>query len=94
MGCRRSREIVLRGLHQADEHILQRGVHAPDAVAAVGLQRGQHAQQRGIILLAVGVGVIGMVDNFLRPILLSGRTTMNGLLVFISLMGDARDNFQ
>jgi predicted PurR-regulated permease PerM len=41
----------------------------------------------GIILLAVGVGVIGMVDNFLRPILLSGRTTMNGLLVFISLMG-------
>jgi predicted PurR-regulated permease PerM len=42
---------------------------------------------RGAILIAVGVGVIGMVDNFLRPILLSGRTTMNGLLVFISLLG-------
>ncbi len=41
----------------------------------------------GIILLVVGVGVIGMADNFLRPMLLSGRTTMNGLLVFISLLG-------
>jgi predicted PurR-regulated permease PerM len=42
---------------------------------------------RGVILLAVGVGVIGTSDNFLRPILLSGRTTMNGLLVFVSLLG-------
>jgi predicted PurR-regulated permease PerM len=42
---------------------------------------------RGAILLAVGVGVIGMADNVLRPLLLSGRTTMHGLLVFISLMG-------
>jgi predicted PurR-regulated permease PerM len=37
--------------------------------------------------MAVGMGVIGMADNVLRPILLSGRTTMHGLLVFISLMG-------
>ncbi len=42
---------------------------------------------RGIVLVAVGIGVIGMADNFLRPMLLSGRTTMNGLLVFISLLG-------
>jgi len=42
---------------------------------------------RGIILVAVGVGVIGMADNILRPLLLSGRTTMHGLLVFISLLG-------
>lgn len=42
---------------------------------------------RGVILIAVGVGVIGMADNVLRPILLSGRTTMHGLLVFISLLG-------
>ncbi len=42
---------------------------------------------RAAILLVVGVGVIGTVDNFLRPLLLSGRTTMNGLLVFISLLG-------
>jgi predicted PurR-regulated permease PerM len=42
---------------------------------------------RGVILIAVGVGVIGMADNVLRPLLLSGRTTMHGLLVFISLLG-------
>jgi predicted PurR-regulated permease PerM len=41
----------------------------------------------GIALIAIGFGVIGLVDNFLRPILLSGRTQMNGLLVFISLLG-------
>jgi predicted PurR-regulated permease PerM len=42
---------------------------------------------KGIILVAVGVGVIAMADNVLRPLLLSGRTTMHGLLVFISLLG-------
>ena len=44
---------------------------------------------RGIVLVGVGVGVIGMADNILRPLLLSGRTTMHGLLVFISLLGGA-----
>jgi predicted PurR-regulated permease PerM len=42
---------------------------------------------RGLTLLAIGAGVIGLVDNFLRPALLSGRTRMNGLLVFVSLLG-------
>jgi predicted PurR-regulated permease PerM len=42
---------------------------------------------KGVVLVAVGVGVIGMADNVLRPLLLSGRTTMHGLLVFISLLG-------
>ena len=42
---------------------------------------------RGLILVGVGVGVIGTVDNILRPLILSGRTEMNGLLVFISLLG-------
>jgi predicted PurR-regulated permease PerM len=42
---------------------------------------------RGITLIAVGAGVISLIDNVLRPILLSGRTQMNGLLVFISLLG-------
>jgi predicted PurR-regulated permease PerM len=42
---------------------------------------------RGITLLVIGAGGISMIDNFLRPILLSGRTQMNGLLVFISLLG-------
>lgn len=42
---------------------------------------------RGVILAGVGAGVISMADNVLRPLLLSGRTSMHGLLVFISLMG-------
>ena len=42
---------------------------------------------RGIALAVIGAGGISMIDNFLRPILLAGRTQMNGLLVFISLLG-------
>ena len=46
---------------------------------------GQYA--RGIILIVIGAGVVGLIDNILRPVLLSGRTQMNGLLTFISLLG-------
>lgn len=42
---------------------------------------------KAIILIAVGAGVVGLVDNILRPALLSGRAQLNGLLVFISLLG-------
>jgi predicted PurR-regulated permease PerM len=42
---------------------------------------------RGIALSAIGAGGISLIDNVLRPILLAGRTEMNGLLVFISLLG-------
>lgn len=42
---------------------------------------------RGLILVAIGVGMIGMVDNVVRPLILSGRTQLNGLLVLISLLG-------
>ena len=42
---------------------------------------------RAIALIAIGAGVVGLIDNILRPILLSGRSKMNGLLVFISLLG-------
>ncbi len=42
---------------------------------------------KAIVLTAIGAGVIGMVDNFLRPVLLSGRTSVNGLVVFIGLLG-------
>ena len=42
---------------------------------------------RALILIGIGAGVIGLVDNILRPVLLSGRTQMNGLLIFISLLG-------
>jgi predicted PurR-regulated permease PerM len=42
---------------------------------------------RGLILIIVGAGIVGTVDNLLRPALLSGRARLNGLVVFISLVG-------
>jgi predicted PurR-regulated permease PerM len=42
---------------------------------------------KGIILVLYGVLVISMVDNFLRPIIVSGRTKMPTLAVFFSVLG-------
>ena len=40
-----------------------------------------------MILVLVGVLGIGMVDNVLRPLLLSGRTSASGLVIFLGLLG-------
>jgi predicted PurR-regulated permease PerM len=42
---------------------------------------------RGVILIVIGVLGIGMADNVLRPLLLSGRTSASGLVVFLGLLG-------
>jgi predicted PurR-regulated permease PerM len=42
---------------------------------------------RGLVLIGVGVGLVGMADNILRPMLLSGRSSMNGLTTFVALLG-------
>lgn len=42
---------------------------------------------RGIILAAICSIVVGTVDNFLRPLLISGRAEMSTLLVFIGVLG-------
>lgn len=42
---------------------------------------------KGITLLVLGTLLIAGVDNVLRPVLISGRAQMNGLLIFISLLG-------
>jgi len=42
---------------------------------------------KGIILLLYGFLVITMVDNILRPIIVSGRTKMPALAVFFSVLG-------
>ncbi len=44
---------------------------------------------RGVGMLVVGVLGISMVDNVLRPLLLSGRTQVNGLVIFFGLLGGA-----
>jgi predicted PurR-regulated permease PerM len=39
------------------------------------------------ILIFAGIFVVGTIDNVLRPILISGRVELNGLLVLISVVG-------
>ena len=40
-----------------------------------------------IALVVVGVGIVGTVDNIVRPMMLAHATRMNGLLVLVSLLG-------
>jgi len=54
--------------------------------AAVWLFSTGHAG-RAIILVGICGGFGVTVDNILRPALLRGRTSLNGLLVFISVLG-------
>ncbi|NWG01940.1 MAG: AI-2E family transporter [Syntrophaceae bacterium] len=42
---------------------------------------------KGILLLGVGVLVISMVDNLLRPLFISTRTNIHPLLLFFSVLG-------
>lgn len=42
---------------------------------------------RGVLLAGLGAGIISGVDNVLRPMLLSGQSEMNGLLLLVSLLG-------
>jgi predicted PurR-regulated permease PerM len=44
---------------------------------------------RGVILMIVGIVGVGMVDNVLRPIILAGRTSASGLVVFLGILGGA-----
>jgi predicted PurR-regulated permease PerM len=42
---------------------------------------------KGILLAVLGATIVASIDNFLRPAMLAGRARMNGLLMFISLLG-------
>lgn len=42
---------------------------------------------RAILLGALGFGIVSAADNVLRPMLLSGQARMNGLVIFLSLLG-------
>jgi predicted PurR-regulated permease PerM len=42
---------------------------------------------KGLIVVVVGAGIVSGIDNILRPAILSGRTQINGLLMFLSLLG-------
>jgi predicted PurR-regulated permease PerM len=42
---------------------------------------------KAVILLGLGVGVVSQIDNFLKPMLISGRTHLHPLLLFFSILG-------
>ena len=54
-------------------------------VAAILLSRGQTWQ--GILVLAVGVGIVSQIDNLLRPFFIAGKVGLHPLVVFVSLLG-------
>jgi len=56
------------------------------APAAIWLFSTGHWGQ-AIALLAICAGLTSAVDSLLRPMLLSGRAQLNGLVVFISVLG-------
>jgi len=54
--------------------------------AAIWLFSTGHAG-RAILLIGICGGLGATIDNILRPLLLGGRASLNGLLVFISVLG-------
>jgi predicted PurR-regulated permease PerM len=55
-------------------------------LAAIWLFSTGHAA-RALLLVGVCGGLGSTIDNILRPVLLGGRSSLNGLLVFISVLG-------
>ncbi|MGB0035316.1 MAG: AI-2E family transporter [Candidatus Acidiferrales bacterium] len=54
--------------------------------AAISLMVGGHLGT-GIFLAAICAGIVGLMDNLIRPWLISGRAEMGGLVIFISVLG-------
>jgi predicted PurR-regulated permease PerM len=54
--------------------------------AAISLFASGHIG-RGILLLIICGLLVALVDNIVRPWLISGRSEMGGLVVFISVLG-------
>lgn len=48
---------------------------------------GQGKVVQGIVLLAVGFGVVSQIDNILRPFVIGARTALHPMAVFFSLLG-------
>jgi len=49
--------------------------------------RGMNKLRRGLMWVVLGMVLVGGMDNVLRPMLVSGKTSMNGLVVFIGILG-------
>ncbi|MCP4566930.1 MAG: AI-2E family transporter [FCB group bacterium] len=42
---------------------------------------------KGTLLIAIGTVAVSQIDNILRPLLVSGKTGMHTMLLFVSIMG-------
>lgn len=42
---------------------------------------------QGVVVLITGAAIISMIDNFLKPIIIEGKTKIHPLLIFFSLFG-------
>lgn len=42
---------------------------------------------KGLVVIGLGTVVISQIDNILRPLLMSGKTSMHPLLLFFTIMG-------
>jgi len=42
---------------------------------------------RGSVLLAICAGLVTTIDNILRPLLMSGKARLNGLMIFVGVLG-------
>ena len=54
--------------------------------AAIGIALNGHTG-RAVLLVVLGFILVSGADNVLRPILIAGRAQLNGLLVFVSVLG-------
>jgi predicted PurR-regulated permease PerM len=54
--------------------------------AAISLALAGHLV-KSVVLLLIGLVILGNVDNVIRPLLLSGKSKLNTLVLVISLMG-------
>jgi len=54
--------------------------------AAIYLMATGH-MVKGIVLLAIGGGVISMLDNVIRPLVVSNAVQANGLVLMLSMLG-------
>ena len=48
---------------------------------------GQGHPARAIILLAICGGALLVIDNVIRPVMISGRSELNGLWVLVGVLG-------
>ena len=42
---------------------------------------------QGFLIIGIGILIISQVDNVLRPLMISGRTSIHPLLLFFSILG-------